>query len=63
MIIVADPDAVIVPMIWAMTGVNGLKVNTTRVDTAFPTAPLFVVHGVPDVQDPVGALPTGSQLI
>jgi len=63
MTIVADPDIVMFPMIWAMTGVMGVNVSSTRTDTMLPVAPLFLVQAVPDVQAPVGALPAGSQLM
>jgi hypothetical protein len=62
MTMVADPDVVIVPMTWAMIGVSGVNVSTTRTETTFPVAPLFVVQAVPDVHAPVGALPLGLQL-
>lgn len=63
MTIVADPDAFMVPMTCAMIGVKGVNVRRTRVETAWPVAPLFVVQGFPVVHAPVGALPTGSQLM
>jgi hypothetical protein len=54
MTMVADPEVVIVPITWAMIGVSGEYVSTTRTD-----ARLFEVRvpQVVPVQAPDGALP------